>query len=90
MLKIERMTEESNKKKRAVENEIMDTTSLQVKQFYVYYIIDLRFLCCDRLNLIKQQVIFDVLIFNDKNFLNDGKRLLNKCKIIKCKQYCEI
>jgi len=87
MLKIERMTEESNKKKRAVENEIMDTTSLQVKQFYVYYIIDRRFLCCDRLNLIKQQVIFDVLIFNDKNFLNDGKRLLNKCKT---KQYCEI
>jgi hypothetical protein len=37
MFKIERMTEESNKKKRAVENEIMDTTSLQVKEFYVYY-----------------------------------------------------
>ncbi|CAF0900037.1 unnamed protein product [Adineta ricciae] len=31
MLKIERMTEESNKKKRAVESEIMDTTSLQVE-----------------------------------------------------------
>ena len=30
MFKIERMTEESNKKKRAVESEIMDTTSLQV------------------------------------------------------------
>ena len=30
MLKIERMTEESHKKKRAVESEIMDTTSLQV------------------------------------------------------------
>jgi hypothetical protein len=32
MFKIERMTEESNKKKRAVESEIMDTTSLQVKK----------------------------------------------------------
>lgn len=31
MFKIERMTEESNKKKRAVESEIMDTTSLQVE-----------------------------------------------------------
>ncbi|UJR23536.1 hypothetical protein I4U23_026526 [Adineta vaga] len=31
MLKIERMTEESNKKKRAVESEIMDTTSIQVE-----------------------------------------------------------
>ena len=30
MFKIERMTEEGNKKKRAVENEIMDTTTLQV------------------------------------------------------------
>ena len=29
-LKIERMTEESIKKKRAVDNEILDTTSLQV------------------------------------------------------------
>lgn len=33
MLKIERMTEETNKKKRAVESEIMDTTSIQVKNF---------------------------------------------------------
>ncbi|CAF0852507.1 unnamed protein product [Rotaria sp. Silwood1] len=31
MFKVERMTEESNKKKRAVEGEIMDTTSLQVE-----------------------------------------------------------
>jgi hypothetical protein len=30
-LKIERMAEESVKKKRAVDNEILDTTSLQVK-----------------------------------------------------------
>ncbi len=30
MFKIERMTEESNKKKRAVESEIMDTATLQV------------------------------------------------------------
>lgn len=30
MFKIERMTEEANKKKRAVESEIMDTTTLQV------------------------------------------------------------
>ena len=30
MFKIERMTEESNKKKRAVESEIMDTTTIQV------------------------------------------------------------
>ncbi len=35
MFKIERMTEESNKKKRAVESEIMDTTTFQVKyEFY--------------------------------------------------------
>lgn len=31
MFKIERMTDEANKKKRSVEGEIMDTTSLQVK-----------------------------------------------------------
>ena len=30
MFKLERMTDENNKKKRAVETEIMDTTSLQV------------------------------------------------------------
>ena len=30
MFKVERMTDEANKKKRAVEGEIMDTTSLQV------------------------------------------------------------
>lgn len=31
MFKVERMTDEANKKKRAVESEIMDTTSLQVR-----------------------------------------------------------
>lgn len=31
MLKIERMTDDSNKKKRALENEIMETTSVQVE-----------------------------------------------------------
>lgn len=30
MFKVERMTDEASKKKRAVESEIMDTTSLQV------------------------------------------------------------
>jgi hypothetical protein len=38
MFKIERMTDESNKKKRAVEGEIMDTTSCQVK--YLHNCID--------------------------------------------------
>jgi hypothetical protein len=32
MLKIERTTDESNKKKRALEEEIMDTTSFQVNE----------------------------------------------------------
>ncbi|CAF4356604.1 unnamed protein product, partial [Adineta steineri] len=31
LLKVERMTDENNKKKRAVESEVMDTTSLQVE-----------------------------------------------------------
>lgn len=35
MFKIERMTEESNKKKRAVESEIMDTTTLQVNDYFL-------------------------------------------------------
>lgn len=36
MFKIERMTEESNKKKRSVESEIMDTTSLQVTKLFSF------------------------------------------------------
>ncbi len=35
MFKIERMTEEANKKKRAVESEIMDTTTLQVNHYFL-------------------------------------------------------
>ncbi len=38
MFKIERMTEESNKKKRAVESEIMDTTTLQVNDYFLQYL----------------------------------------------------
>jgi hypothetical protein len=34
MFKIERMTEESNKKKRAVESEILDTTTFQVNEYF--------------------------------------------------------
>jgi hypothetical protein len=37
MFKIERMTEEANKKKRAVESEIMDTTTLQVNYFLFFW-----------------------------------------------------
>ena len=81
MFKTERMTEESNKKKRAVENEIMDTTSLQVKDLSLFYHSTWIFFY--RLNLTKQQVVSEILIVSDKNFLNDGKILSNKCKINK-------
>ena len=40
MFKIERMTEDANKKKRAVESEIMDTTSLQVSDHGVMFMFD--------------------------------------------------
>ena len=41
------MTEESNKKKRAVENEIMDTTSLQVKDPSLVFTIQLGYFSTD-------------------------------------------
>ena len=75
------LTGESNKKKRAVENEIMDTTSLQVKDLSRFYHSSWVFFY--RLNLTKQQVVSKILIVSDRNFLNDGKILSNKCKIRK-------
>ena len=60
----------------------MDTTSLQVKDLSrFYHSIWIYFY---RLNLTKQQVVVSkILIVSDKNFLNDGKILSNKCKINK-------
>ena len=76
------LTRESNKKKRTVENEVMNTTSLQVKDLTRFYHSTWIFLY--RLNLTKQQVVVSkILIVSDKNFLNDGKILSNKCKIRK-------
>ena len=76
------LTGESNKKKRTVENEIMNTTSIQVNDLSHFYHSTSIFFY--RLNLTKQQVIVsEILIVSDKNFLNDGKILSNQCKIRK-------
>jgi hypothetical protein len=67
MLKIERMTEECSKKKRAVETEIMDTTSLQVLTTERWSELKENVIGISRWNWIKLRATFDDHTQIDKN-----------------------